>query len=57
MNNYIETIKENFMKVYDIKTTAATNMRHFHVLPYQEQRAAINANPVIYLVKGNSASY
>ncbi|WP_078552193.1 hypothetical protein [Bacillus alkalicellulosilyticus] len=44
MNNYTETIRENYKKVYDLRNTAAGAMREFYVLPYLEQRAAINAN-------------
>lgn len=44
MMNFIETINENFKKVYEIRHTAAKVMRELYILPYQEKRNAINAN-------------
>lgn len=43
--NYIETIKENLAKVHELRNAAAGTIREFYILPYQEARAAINANP------------
>ncbi|MDQ0233031.1 hypothetical protein [Metabacillus malikii] len=42
--NHLETIKENIIKVHELRSSAASIMRTFHISPYLEQRAAINGN-------------